>query len=61
MYVICNFQQFETVRFFGDSIYTSNINIGIEEDQNNLLDNIVEFNNKSRPKTKDSVNALNKD
>ena len=63
-----DFQQFETIRSFGDSIYTGKINIDEPEmDQSNLLENIVKFNNKSKPKTKegkakkpntfDSVNA----
>ena len=62
-------QQFERVRSFGDSIYTSKITIdGADMDQTNLLENIATFNNKSKPKTKeskdkkrntfDSVNAL---
>ena len=43
-----DFQQFETVRFFGDSIYTGKMNIDeVEIDQANLLKNIVKFNNKS--------------
>ena len=62
-------QQFERVRSFGDSIYTSKITIDeADMDQTNLLENIATFNNKSKPKTKeskdkkrntfDSVNAL---
>ena len=48
---IYDFQQYETVRSFGESIYTQNISIvEAQEDQSNLLKNIVEFNNKSRPK-----------
>ena len=64
-----DFQQFETIRSFGDSIYTGKINIDEPEmDQSNLLENIVKFNNKFKAKTKegkakkpntfDSVNAL---
>ena len=35
------------IRSFGDSIYTCKINlVEAEEDQINLLNNIVEFNNK---------------
>ena len=63
-----DFQQFETIRSFGNSIYTGKINIDEPEmDQSNLLENIVKFNNKFKPKTKegkakkpntfDSVNA----
>ena len=62
-------QQFERVRSFSDSIYTSKITIDeADMDQTNLLENIATFNNKSKPKTKeskdkkrntfDSVNAL---
>ena len=48
---IYDFQQYETVRSFRESIYTQNISIvEAQEDQSNLLKNIVEFNNKSRPK-----------
>ena len=44
---INNFQQFETMRSFCDSIYTGKINIDeAERDQNNLLENMVKFNNK---------------
>ena len=51
---IYDFQQYETIRSFGGSIYTQNISIvETQEDQNNLLKNIVEFNNKSRPKNKE--------
>ena len=64
-----DFQQFETIRSFGDSIYTFKINIDkAEMDQSSLLENMVKFNNKSKPKTKegkakkrynfDSVNGL---
>ena len=45
--------QFET-RSFGASISTGKININeAERDQSILLKNMVEFNNKSRPKTKE--------
>ena len=44
---INNFQQFETMRSFCDSIYTGKINIDeAERDQSNLLENMVKFNNK---------------
>ena len=56
-------------QYFGDSIYTGKINIDeAEMDQSNLLENIVKFNIKSKPKankrkakkqnTFGSVNAL---
>ena len=42
---IFGFQQSETIKSFGDSIYTDKINIdGAEIDQNNLLENFVNFN-----------------
>ena len=50
---IYDFQRYEVMRFFGYSIYTRKANIAeVEEDQSNLLKNIVEFNNKSRPRSK---------
>ena len=64
-----NSQKFETIRSFGDSIYTGKINLDEDEmDRTNLLENMVKFNNKSKPEIKegeykrritfDSVNAL---
>ena len=50
-----DFHQCETIRYFGESIYTGKITIGEAEiDQSNLLKNMVEFNNKSRPKNKEN-------
>ena len=50
---IYDFQRYEATRFFGYSIYTLKANIAeAEEDRSNLLKNIVEFNNKSRPRSK---------
>ena len=65
---IFDFQQFETIRSFGDSIYNGKINIKeAEMKQTDLLENIINFK-KSRPRTKkekdkkqntfDSINAL---
>ena len=49
-----SFQQFEAIKSFVDSIYTGKINIEEAElDQSNLLENMVKFNNKSKPKTKE--------
>ena len=49
-----DFQQYETIISFGESIYTCKVKIvEAEEDQRNLLENILEFDNKSRPKTKE--------
>ena len=66
---IYNFQQCDIIRSFSDNIYTGKISIDeAEMDQTNLLWNIVENNNRSKPRTKegkdkkqntfDSVNAL---
>ena len=42
------------MRIFGYSIYTRKANIAeVEEDQSSLLKNIVEFNDKSRPRSKE--------
>ena len=50
---IYGIQQFETRRCFDDNIYTGEISINeVEMDQANLQENMIEFNNKSRPKTK---------
>ena len=49
-----DFQQFERIRSFGDSIYTSKISMDEAElDQTNLLENMVKFNNKSKPRSKE--------
>ena len=46
------FQQYETLRSFGESTYTRKSNIvEAEEDQRNLLKDIVEFNDKSRTRS----------
>ena len=42
------------IRSFGESIYSGKINIHkAQMDQTNLVENMVKFNNKSRPKTKE--------
>ena len=52
-----DFQQFETIRFFGDSIYTGKINMDEPEiDQTNLSEIMVKLNNKSKPKAKEGQN-----
>ena len=49
-----DFQQYETMRSFGESIYAGKINLyGAEIDQTKLLENMGKFNNKSRPNTKE--------
>ena len=55
-----DFQLFETIRSFGDSIYHGKIHIKeAEKKQTNLLGNIVNFSNKSRPRSK-NVRIKNK-
>ena len=47
-----DFQQYETIRSFGESTYADKINIDKAEiDQSNLLKYLVESNDKSRPRT----------
>ena len=54
---IYDFPQYETIRSYDESIYTCKANIvEVEENQNNLLKNIVEFNDKSRARTKEGKN-----
>ena len=51
---VYDFQQFQTTRSVGHSFYTSKISIDeAEMDQTNVLDNIVDFNNKSRTRSKE--------
>ena len=51
---IYDFQQYKTIRSFGESFNTQKARIvEAREDQSNLLKNIEEFNNKSRPKNKE--------
>ena len=50
---VFDFQLFETIRSFGDSIYHGKIHIKeAQKKQTNLLENIVNFSNKSRPRSK---------
>ena len=64
-----DFQQYETIRSFGESIYIDKTSIDEAEiDQSNLIKKLVEFNDKSRARTAEgkdkkrnafeSVNAL---
>ena len=49
-----DFQQYETIRSFSESIYFAKITTDkAEEDQRNLLKDIIEFNEKSRPRAKE--------
>ena len=46
-----DFQQYETIRFFGDSIYNGKISTDEADiDQSSLLDGLKDFNDSSRPK-----------
>ena len=47
------FQQYDTIRPFGDNIYTGKISIDeAEMNQTNIFKNWKEFSRKSRPRTK---------
>ena len=47
-------KQYETTRSFGESIYSGKIRIDeAENDQTNLLENIVNFDSKYRPRSKE--------
>ena len=50
-----DFQKYQTIRSFSESIYAGKISIHqAEMDQTNLLEKLVNFNSKFRPKTKES-------
>ena len=49
-----DFKQYETTSSFGESIYSGKIRIDeAENDQTNLLENIVNFDSKYRPRSKE--------
>ena len=49
-----DFKRYETTRSFGESIYSGKIRIDeAENDQTNLLENIVNFDSKYRPRSKE--------
>ena len=49
-----DFQQYETISSFGESIYGGKIDIDeAEMDQSNLLENVVKFNKKSSSRNKE--------
>ena len=51
---IYDFQQLKTIRSFGESIVSGKITVGeADEDQSNLLESRMEFNNKYRARTKE--------
>ena len=52
---IYDFQQLKTIRSFAESSINDKTTVSeADEDQRNLLENVVEFNNKPRPKTEES-------
>ena len=49
-----DFRIFKTIRSFGDDIYKRKITINeADQEQSDLLEYILNFNNKARPKNKD--------
>ena len=49
-----DFNAFEKVRYFGENIYSSQITINeADQEQADLLEYTLNFNNKARPKKKD--------
>ena len=52
-----DFQKYETISSFGDSIYNGKISIDEGDiDQSSLLDGLKDFNDKARPKTAEGKN-----
>ena len=50
---VYDFQQCETIKYHGESIFTRKASrIEAEEEQSNLSKNMAEFDNKSRPRIK---------
>ena len=50
-----HFQQFETIRYFNNSTYSGKISIDeAEMGQTSPLENMVKFNNKSTPRSKEN-------
>ena len=49
-----DYQQYETMRSFGESFYSGKISIHeVDMDQTHLLEDMKKFHDKSRPKTKE--------
>ena len=49
-----DFRMFKTIRSFGDDIYNRKITINkADQEQSDLVEYILNFNNKTRPKSKD--------
>ena len=52
--VTFNFRIFKTVRSFGDDIYSGEITINEgDQEQSDLVEYTLNFNNKARPKNRD--------
>ena len=50
-----DFQQFKTIKSFSESIVSGKVTISEADiDQSNLLENIMEFSNKSRPRREEN-------
>ena len=49
-----DFKTFKTIRSFGENIYTGKIKINeAKEEQDDLIEYLLNFNNKARPKNED--------
>ena len=56
-----DFRMFKTIRSFGDDIYSSKITINkADQEQSDLVEYILNFNNKTRPKNKDDKKKTKK-
>ena len=56
-----DFRMFKTIRSFGDDIYSSKITINkADQEQSDLVEYILNFNNKTRPKNKDDKKKTTK-
>ena len=52
-----DFLQYDTIRYFGDSIYNGKISIDeTETDQSSLLNDLTDFYDRSRPKRAEAKN-----
>ena len=58
-YDVNDFQQNGIIRSFGESIYNHKVSIvEVEKDQSNLLENLVQFHNRYRPKKREGRDKL---
>ena len=56
-----DFRMFKTIRSFGDDIYSSKITINeADQEQSDLVEYILNFNNKTRLKSKDGKKKTKK-